>query len=600
MMPMPRQESLSAYRAARRAGLKYVAEQNGAGKSGLLPVLETLPGELCAEIPLGYFEIPLKKIRGTYAAGRSSAFAGNFMPLLGEDTEFAEKWTTLYASSVTEGIREPVKAYEYLGYYYIVEGNKRVSVMNCSGAYSIFGRALRLLPPRGSGSAEHDIFFEILGDNNRAPIGHMWFSETGRITKLRELARKTGKKFPMPAEELINSSFASFRAVYHELGLAEELGEITTGDAFYQYVLVYGFPEGIGEDELSRNISNCLPALKNMAERGAKEVLGDPSELARKSVFASFLRGARLSVLFACCGTPESSLSAQAHYVGRYALERDFPAVGVNSVCGLPQGPNCYEPLMRAVREHNPDILFATSPSMRQAALRVSLEARNTLVLHCHYKQAGVLGTYSAKTEESAFLMGALAASLTETGVAGYLRPSDTLGNRTQNMQAFAQGARFIRPSTRVYFATSRDAESRREIFAQWAAMGADMACMPHEPQYGPPPAEFPGVYSRLFRLSQEGVPSDRCAVSALHWDVFYTRLAREITEGSAVLLARHDGVLHFRLGLASGVTDTHAVYPAVKPSSFMLLRHLHYLISQGQLTPINEDSPVEVIETPL
>ena len=47
-----------------------------------------------------------------------------------EDTEFAAKWAGLCAAHLSdEGIRDPIKCYEYLGNFYVQEGNKRVSVL---------------------------------------------------------------------------------------------------------------------------------------------------------------------------------------------------------------------------------------------------------------------------------------------------------------------------------------------------------------------------------------------------------------------------------------------------------------------------------------
>ena len=37
---------------------------------------------------MGVLEIPTEQITGTKTAGRRSAFAADFMPLLGEDSEF--------------------------------------------------------------------------------------------------------------------------------------------------------------------------------------------------------------------------------------------------------------------------------------------------------------------------------------------------------------------------------------------------------------------------------------------------------------------------------------------------------------------------------
>ena len=51
------------------------------------------------------------------------------MPLLDPHSEFAAKWINLCGSHLKEGIREPVTACEFMGHFYIVEGNKRVSVL---------------------------------------------------------------------------------------------------------------------------------------------------------------------------------------------------------------------------------------------------------------------------------------------------------------------------------------------------------------------------------------------------------------------------------------------------------------------------------------
>ena len=102
--------------------------------NGQLPTLEVLDEILpenanFAEVPLGVVQIPMRQIVGTKTAGRSTAFAANFMPILGSSTEFAAKWQNLSEIQENEGFRDPVKAYEYMNRFYIQEGNKRVSVM---------------------------------------------------------------------------------------------------------------------------------------------------------------------------------------------------------------------------------------------------------------------------------------------------------------------------------------------------------------------------------------------------------------------------------------------------------------------------------------
>lgn len=68
------------------------------------------------------------------------------MPLLGEKTEFATKWIALYDSHMDVGIHDPISTYEFLGKFYVQEGNKRVSVMKAVGAFSIPGTVIRVIP----------------------------------------------------------------------------------------------------------------------------------------------------------------------------------------------------------------------------------------------------------------------------------------------------------------------------------------------------------------------------------------------------------------------------------------------------------------------
>ena len=68
------------------------------------------------------------------------------MPLLEDTTEFALKWTHLYDSMLDIGQRDPVKAYEFMNRFYIVEGNKRVSVSKYLNGVSVYGTVTRYVP----------------------------------------------------------------------------------------------------------------------------------------------------------------------------------------------------------------------------------------------------------------------------------------------------------------------------------------------------------------------------------------------------------------------------------------------------------------------
>ena len=62
---------------------------------------------------LGIVQIPAQFLVGTMHAQRADCFAPNFMPLLPDKSEFAEKWKHLCQSHLEVGIRDPIKAFEY-------------------------------------------------------------------------------------------------------------------------------------------------------------------------------------------------------------------------------------------------------------------------------------------------------------------------------------------------------------------------------------------------------------------------------------------------------------------------------------------------------
>ena len=139
--------AFDVYMSANRAAKKYRVKNSGDEFCGYLPSIDKLirNNDSLHRIALGVNEIPIDKIVGSYTAARCTSYSGNFMPLLSNYSEFAAKWQSLYVHHMNEGISDPIKAVEYMGNYYVIEGSKRVSVMNCAGAYSITGDVVRLV-----------------------------------------------------------------------------------------------------------------------------------------------------------------------------------------------------------------------------------------------------------------------------------------------------------------------------------------------------------------------------------------------------------------------------------------------------------------------
>ena len=182
----------AAYIKAKKLGSKAYHAAVQRHETPYLPVLdEVAPDNLSyPHVNLGLVTIPMDRVVGTGTRGRTNAFACNFMPMLEEGSEFSGKWSHLYASVVENGVREPIKALEYMNKYYVVEGNKRVSVLKYLGSPMMEAEVTRIIPPR-TGEKENNIYFEFLDFYKDTQINYIWFSDEGGFAQLYDLTGKT-------------------------------------------------------------------------------------------------------------------------------------------------------------------------------------------------------------------------------------------------------------------------------------------------------------------------------------------------------------------------------------------------------------------------
>ena len=262
------------YKEALKLGQKEVKAKTAKNESPYLAVLDEIipPEKSLSGISLGVIQIPMWFIVGTKTAGRVNAFASNFMPLLAESTEFAAKWESLYRSHMLEGIREPIKVYEYLNRYYVEEGNKRVSVLKYCGAYSIPADVTRIMPERDN-SEKVQIYLEYLDFNRYSKVNYIEFSKPGDY---RELLRAMGKPhdeyWSIDEQQRFSSAYYYFERAYNENG-GEKL-KTTVGDAMLSYIRVYGYSQLQNESEAEIRIN-----LKKMWEEIALKEKDDEIEL---------------------------------------------------------------------------------------------------------------------------------------------------------------------------------------------------------------------------------------------------------------------------------------------------------------------------------
>ena len=180
-------EAQQYYAAALKAGQKCYREAVLKGEYPYPQVLDEIFDEHLAagRVELGTMNIPMDQIVGTKSQGRRNAFASNFMPLLPMETEFGMKWLSLCEANLSsEGIRDPIRCYEYLGRFYVQEGNKRVSVLRAFDSPSIAASVVRIIPV-WSEEEEIRVYYEFMEFYALSKLYRVRFSRPGQYRKLQ-------------------------------------------------------------------------------------------------------------------------------------------------------------------------------------------------------------------------------------------------------------------------------------------------------------------------------------------------------------------------------------------------------------------------------
>ena len=523
---MVRAEAAELYAKALRQGRKTCRGALAQGRYPYLQALDEMLPDASArrQTDLGTVEIPMERIAGTKSGGRKTAFAADFMPLMDADTEFAAKWTELCVHLAEEGIRDPIQCCEYLGRFYVREGNKRVSVLKSLGAPTAPARVLRILPP-WSEDEEIRAYYDFLDAYEKTRLYQVSFSHAGRFAKLQTaLGYEPDHVWTEEERRTFMAGYARF-----EKALRARRGEkppITPCDALLVWLRVYPFSylRAFPEAELGRTLEAVWEDVLLLARPDpialATEAPSSAGGLGRvlKNVFPG-----RLSVAFISNLRPEESDWARGHDLGRQYLEAILgDRVTVQAFHGVDPGKEADEAIARAA-ESGAQAIFATTPTLIGACRRAAARYPNLRVLNCSASMpyAGVR-TYYSRIYEGKFITGALAGALSPTGRIGYVASYPIFGVPA-GINAFALGVQMTNPRARV---TLRWSCAEEDAMERLAAEGADFISNRDLPT--PDRMREPWGLCRV-----EGDGRFRCVASPYwHWGNFYVKLARLILDG--------------------------------------------------------------------
>lgn len=503
---------LEEYHNALRLGQK---ESRAAAAQGKDPGLRVLPGDpeelALRRESLGVVEVPSELIVGTCNQLRRTSFSPGFYPLLEEDSEFAHKWMSLCQAHLDEGIRDPIKAVEYLNRFYVVEGHKRVSVLKYFGAITIPAVVTRLLP-RPSDDPEITAYYEFLNFYQMTGLNFLVFKRPGEYRELMEAMGRPSRE-AWSAEEI--HSFRSFYYMFRDACLRENTDQQYISLAFLVYIKLFGYQAS--RSKLSTQIAKELPMIRqevrNRLENAGVALMLD--DVARKPLF-TFPMTQRLCAAFIHAGSSDTSKWVYEHECGRYLLEDTMHDQVYTLSYENAVTDQAAEAAISDAVERGADLIFTTDPSLLLASVKQAVRHPEVKFFNCSLNNSyPSVRTYYPRMYEAKFIKGAIAGTLSRSGWIGYVADYPTFGT-IASINAFAQGARMVNANARVLL--SWDSLKQGGGIESLRAKGI--------------------VYiDYLDRLAANAGPRSRelhnLALIQFDWGRFYQSLVRRVLDGS-------------------------------------------------------------------
>jgi basic membrane lipoprotein Med (substrate-binding protein (PBP1-ABC) superfamily) len=448
-----KQEAVLQYNAALKAGQKYYKNAAARGQYPYPLVLQDMLQEsaVAGYADLGILEVPVDAVVGTRYAGRREALAGNFMPLLDSGSEFAAKWMRLCDAHLgDEGIRDPIECFEYLGRFYIQEGNKRFSVLKSFEALTVPAHVTRIIPTYTEDPAIR-IYYEFMHFYALSGLYGVEFRRPGCYAKLQAaLGYEPEHVWTENERRSFSSAFLRFQSALEKY--RPERLPVTPAEILLVWLQLFPLSDirDLGTQELTARIGKLLPdALAQQGDHGI-ELLTEPSEEGQ-NVLTGLLNAVlphHLNVAFLYTAAPEESTWVRAHDDGRKSLEERFGEQLTVSIWYRAGRED--EEVLDAAIAAGAEVVFATDASMLGACRKAAALHPNIRFLCCAVFQpyTGVR-MYNGRTYECKFITGAIAGAMARDDRIGYVANYPIMGV-TAAINAFALGARMTNPRAKI------------------------------------------------------------------------------------------------------------------------------------------------------
>ena len=574
--------SYTEYQKAQKLGEKTYKSSIAKGLYPYLPVLEDMLSQEKSEsqISLGLVEIPIELIAGTYTSGRTTAFAYDFMPLLEPETEFGTKWSSLYDSLCDEGQRDPIVAYEYMNRFYVVEGNKRVSVQKYTGAVTIEANVTRIIPQKDD-SKENRIYFEFLDFYAKTKINYILMSELGNYERLfRQIHPENSD--PLTDDERLEFKFvySLFKKEYLDRG-GNKLSN-TIGDVLLAYIEIFGYDDVKNKNstQIKKDIVKIWSEFRMLAEDNHVSLLTHPTEQSQKISITKLIPNSQpLKIAFVHYKEPRISGWTYGHELGREHISTVFgERVYTESFCTYDSSDIG---LLEKIIADGYKLIFTTTPVLSGISLKCAVLHPEVIILNCSINNAFKhLRSYYLRIYEAKFITGAIAGSLTEADSIGYIADYPIFG-MPASVNAFALGVKLVNPRARVYleWSTMKD----HNPYDTFSKHNVDLISNKD--------INAPVLESREFGLyGLYGDTRFNIAMPVWNWGRMYEELTRSVLNGGWKNDDNSDNTrgLNYYWGMSSGAIDV-ICSERLPDGTKQLVKLLKNQIAEGQFNPFSE-----------
>lgn len=563
------------YGKARRDGLRIYTAAIQANTDPYLPVLENKVQNLAqlSRLPLGVMTVPLDRVVGSVSQGRAYAFTENFLPILDGGSEFAAKWDRLYESVEAEGVNMPITALEYMGYYYVIEGNKRVSVMKAMEAEDIEADVTRVLPER-TNDPDVIAYYEYCDFTKETGLYNILFSRPGSYQKLVSFPGiRAGEKWTedeiMSLRKLYHYFYSSYNSVMHGTP------SIPAGDAFLAYLVAFGYRE-VRDDDMDKTKERIrLMAREFEAHDGQVRLVMDRSKPAPIPILGQLFAPSKVRAAFLFNRQVELSAWNYWHNLGRIEAEEKLGSKLETAMRIIPSRTDFTEEVDSLIKDGYTAI-FATSPVMLNSAIQPALEHPEVRFLCCsllsNYKN---IRNYYIRFYEPKFLLGLAAGILSESGKIGYIADFPIHGSPSA-ANAFALGARMVNPKAKVYLNWSSaswfDPENPFEDPEIRVICNRDITAPIHT-------ARDYGLYVR------DGKDIINMATLVPRWGVLYRTMIEMMLDGTFDAAGDRQSVTNYWWGLSSRIIDV-AFSSRFDPYAARIIWHFRDELKEGTFSP--------------